>query len=683
MKCALSCLLSFLFLAAASAVMAAAAELSGGDPLLEVGCLDVTKAPYQADPSGASDSTEAIQRAVNDARDRGLVCFFPEGTYAISDTISCQQEVSKLATPRHVDGGTQHYWPVQRPIVLLGSTRGKRPVLKLSKDAKGFDDPSKPKAAVWIWAQTWFDLPGKEEPQWGKEQANISFNHIFKGIDIDVRGHAGAIGIRHSGSQGSTLQDSMILAEGAYAGMASCCGQGGGTHNIDVIGGEYAAVLEPDSRFPLLNACTFKGQTNASIRYTKGGSQVPTLLVGCLLQPASDCAMDLTTERAYAGVSMVDCVVVLKPGSVVCKTKKEENLFLEDCYLRGANAVRSEGPKTPSPGEWTRVSQYSSHASGGVNLINGTESAGEIIQWEAAPAAPDYETVRRRHYPASPSFEDEDAVNVKAFGAKGDGVTDDSAAFREAIAAHAKIFVPKGDYRLSGVLQLGPKTQLFALNRSFTSIGGVETSAKRGRTAAKEEPFSLATPHDPHAGPGLWFLSVRGRIDWRCGRGTYMLSAGNLALSGHGGGRLYGVMAMGRPFLLTAIVEPAAFYALNVERVVSNPQSEIRDSSRIRLYYFKVEAGTIQRPNAGDANTPCRIVNSRDVRVYCMYGNVVGLEDIPMLELIDSEVAVCQLKAFRPGNFPHIRETWNQATTEIPSSRLCARFVRESPDKQQ
>ena len=198
------------------------ANVDSHDRLLQLGCLDVTKAPYAADPTGKSDSTKAIQRAVNDARDRGLVCFFPEGTYLISDTISCEQQVSKLDRPRHVDGGTQHYWPVHRPIVLMGSTKGKRPVLKLAANAQGFDDPARPKNAVWIWAQTWFDAPGKEEPVWGKEQANISFNHFFRGIDIDIRGHAGAIGIRHSGSQGSTMQDVTVYADGAYAGL-NCC----------------------------------------------------------------------------------------------------------------------------------------------------------------------------------------------------------------------------------------------------------------------------------------------------------------------------------------------------------------------------------------------------------------------------------------------------------------------------
>ena len=43
-----------------------------------------------------------------------------------------------------------------------------------------------------------------------------------------------------------------------------------------------------------------------------------------------------------------------------------------------------------------------------------------------------------------------------------------------------------------------------------------------------------------------------------------------------------------------------------------------------------------QRRNAGDTNTTCHIVDSRDIRVYCMYGNVRKLVDRPMLEVVNS-----------------------------------------------
>jgi len=65
--------------------------------LAEMGVLDVTVAPFGADRSGLKDATRAIQDAVNFARDRQMVLFFPAGTYRISDTIECRQ---KLGPPR-------------------------------------------------------------------------------------------------------------------------------------------------------------------------------------------------------------------------------------------------------------------------------------------------------------------------------------------------------------------------------------------------------------------------------------------------------------------------------------------------------------------------------------------------------------------------------------------------------
>ncbi len=108
------------------------------DQFLAMGLLDLTKRPYLADPGGNRDSTEAIHRAVNDARDNGLVCFLPLGTYLISDTISCEQENYRLDTPRFVDGRMAYYWHKNHKIVILGSTSdGKRPVLKLSNRREG------------------------------------------------------------------------------------------------------------------------------------------------------------------------------------------------------------------------------------------------------------------------------------------------------------------------------------------------------------------------------------------------------------------------------------------------------------------------------------------------------------------------------------------------------------------
>jgi hypothetical protein len=135
-------------------------------------------------------------------------------------------------------------------------------------------------------------------------------------------------------------------------------------------------------------------------------------------------------------------------------------------------------------------------------------------------------------------------------------------------------------------------------------------------------------------------------------------------------------MNMGRQLVLEGLHNPVSLYSFNVERVTTNPQSIIRDCKHLRIYYFKVEAGTLNR--GGDHHTPAAILDSEDVCIYCMYGNVRNLGDRPMLEIANSRsIAVSQLKAFSPGSFPHIVETFGGETYEIPSSKTCALFLRD------
>ncbi len=671
---------TWLFPLLALAALSTTAWAQQADPLRALGCLDVTQPPYNADPTARTDSTKALQEAINDARDAALACFFPEGTYLISDTLSGEQEVAKLDRPRATDGKTQHYWDKPHRIVMIGSTKGNRPVLKLATNAPAFDDPDNPKLAVWIWAQTRDDARGKQEPAWGVEQPNISFSHIFKGIDIDLNGHPGAIGIRHSGSQGSTLQDCTILAQGAYAGLSNCCGQGGGTHNISVKGGRYGILIDPTSRFPLLNACDFQGQTEAAIQFVRP-NQVPTLLVGCRIEPRGTAAISFRGSSAGAGISLADCLVSLPPGGIVCQSNQNENVFMENTHIQGAKSITRDGPLLDSPTNWTRVDLYSTGTPKALNLINGQPGQDLVKRWQTTPDAPSFESIHERHYRPSPSFEDPSAVAVASFGAKGDGTTDDTPAFQQAISASDTVFVPKGTYRLEGSLALRPSTQLFGLSASNTSIGGTTPGGSRNSPAPPGalNRFTLTTPNDPAAHPTLAFLSIRGQVDWRSGQGTCMLAPSALSITGAGGGRFYGVTGMGRPFVLRGIRQPTAFYALNVERVTSNPQSLIDDCSHLRLYFFKVEAGTLNRDNAPDGNTPCRIANSEDVRIYCMYGVVRKLGDRPMLDIADSKnIQVSQLATLQRGSSPHLIETIGARRSEIPGTHTGALMLRDA-----
>jgi hypothetical protein len=647
--------------------------LSGSEPddLLSMGLLDVTKAPFNADPSGTMDSTKAIQDAVNEARNTSMVCFFPIGTYLISDTISCEQRVEKLETPKYTDFSRQSWWDIGSDRhYLLGSTKdGKRPVLKLSPNAKGFDDPDHPKLALHVWAQTRNDIPGTHEPQWGGEQPGISFGHIVRGIDIDISGHPGAIGLRHAGSQGCLLMDCAVTAHGAYAGFNDCPGQGGGTYNIETYGGRYGMLATQNYRYPMLAGCTFKGQTIAPIIYVE--ANLPLMLVGCYLESNGSSVVDVTRMNEFPGVCLVDCIVQMNKPGVIVSQSKGQNVFMENVIIKGATHLQTATAAISKPKKWTEVIRYSSCSATSENLINGVKSKEGFSEMKTGVAEPSKAEFKAKHWRELPSFEDKDAVNIKDFGASGNGRDDDSEAFKKAMKSSKKIFFPKGNYKISEEIQMGPGMQLFGIRNASISATSISTF--------------------DHVNDDTFFshISVNGTIVWGSGKGIMAFANSRMNFTPNGGGRFYAMRGIGggrgedAGKLFEGTRQPITLYTLNIERRTINPQSYIRDVKGFRLFFLKAEASpdgyaVDGGPNTG--NTPLAIFDSEDVRVYCATGNVTTIEQRPFIDVVNSRnVLLAQIRSSsnRAGNFPNVRETFEGKTMEIPSTRIAALFIRD------
>lgn len=649
------------------------------DQLLQIGFLDVTKKPYFADPSGQSDSTAAIQKAVNDARDFRYACFFPSGTYLISDTISCEQALYKLDAPKKADGKVQNYWGSRNlPCILIGSRKGSRPVLRLNPESKKFQDKNNPRPLVWVWAQTRDNVPGTDEPAWGTEQPNISFNQIFQGIDIDVSGHPGAVGIRHAGSQGSTLEDVRIHAEGAFSGIWNCPGQGGGTYNVEIIGGDYGVWLDQAARFPMLAGLLCRGQKKAFVYHA--GLVTPLMMAGFFFEGDPECAVSLVDNKAGAGTTLVDGIIKFSgKGRPVFETTQDENLVLKNVYVSNAVEV-VRGERIPAKDSGSLIQCFarrngSSRFWYGGQLTNKTRF--EIV---GADSAPVWEHIRKKHVwdaETFPFFEDEDAVNIKDLGARGDGVSDDTAVFKKAIGEHAKIFVPRGTYIVSDTLTLEKNTALFGVARIVSNI-----QAKDGW--GRENTPIITTVDDRDATTCLAGLSVNhtdramhlSLIHWQAGRDSVVrniysdlvetdqkLKGGRMVfdwfISGSGGGRWYAVNCReggytrksGHPgyrrLMVQGTTEPLAFYAMNTERITSDYQAEIQKSGGVSFYYYKAEASQIGTNNT---QTPVvKICGSDNVSIYCMSGVLKMCDRGSLVTVEDSaSVTVTCVRSFRP-----------------------------------
>jgi hypothetical protein len=638
---------------------------SSDDLLEQLGFIDVTMAPYNADPTGLKDSTFALQHALNESRNKQLVCFFPSGTYLISNTLSCEQRVEKLDAARYTDDMRQSWWDIRTDrFYILGSTKGgKRPVIKVAPGTKGFGDPNKPRLAMKIWAQTRNDVPGTHDPDWDSEQPNISFGHIMRGIDFDIRGNAGAIGLRHAGSQGTLLMDCAVKADGALGGFYNCPGQGGGTYNIETHGGSYGLIADANYRFPMLASCTFKGQTIAPILYS--AAMLPMMLVGCYLESNGKSVIDLSNMYDFPGISLVDCVVQMnKPGPLMLQNRNQ-NLFMENVYIKGATHLQNNTVKISKPKIWTEVKRYSSCSPLSENLINGVKSTDMLFEWKHFKGSPPFQELHNKHWRTLPSFEDSDAVNIKDFGAVGNGEADDTQAFKNAIKASKKIFFPHGRYNITEALTLEPGMQLFGMNSSSISVPVIKTYD------SKEDDTFFS------------FISINGTIEWGSGKGIMGFSRGRMQFTENGGGRFYAMRGIGGQGegLFEGTQMPLYLYTLNIERRTTNPQAFVRNVKSLRIYYLKCEASPVgyhvdKGPDTG--NTPLAILESNDVKVYCASGNVLTSQQRPFIDVVNSRnVMVSQIKSFKTDNFPQIRETFGAQIMEISSKKTAALFIRD------
>ncbi len=349
------------------------------------GLLDVTQRPYGADPTGKRDSTAAIQQAVNDARDRRMITWFPPGVYLVSDSIIASQETKSGVRP-----------PLHRrddfPCILWGGTHGGRAVIRLKDHAPGFGDAGKPKPVIYF-----ISIKPDGEP----DNPNISFNQMIVSLDVDLgKGNAGAIGVDHQGAQGSVTEDVHVKAEGAFAGFRGTLGSGGGVSHISVEGGRYGLYLAGLGKLkqyagsqpsPVISYVDLTGQTELSILSDVRG---PLTLVGASIT-GPGIRVASTRAEFNGALNLIDSVIRLRGRDTAIAANRP--VYLENVYIEGAERlVEIEGGATLEGGPgWLRVAEYAAGPSPLYPVW--IEGRKQVAPWEVVrPGAPpaDY---RLRH----------------------------------------------------------------------------------------------------------------------------------------------------------------------------------------------------------------------------------------------------------------------------------------------
>ncbi len=149
------------------------------------GVLDVTQAPYNADPTGANDSTAAIQMALDQFPNGNRIIYLPNGEYQVTDTLR---------------------WPAGRPgatdfkrTILQGQSRS-GVVIRVPDGHPNFSDAANPRAVIFT----------------GTRPAQ-RFRNAIRNLTINTgSNNPGAIGARFiANNQGAMMRVSIVSEDRA------------------------------------------------------------------------------------------------------------------------------------------------------------------------------------------------------------------------------------------------------------------------------------------------------------------------------------------------------------------------------------------------------------------------------------------------------------------------------------
>lgn len=380
---------------------------------------------FKAD--GKSDVSDAFQEAINRLkREKNFgILFLPEGSYRISKTIQ-----------------------IPSSIRLIGYGK-KRPVLYLGANTPGFQTEKK--------YMVWFT--GGLAPE-GREPSDANAGTFYSAVsNVDFRidkGNPHAVAIRAHFAQHGFINHCDIHIGAGKAGIEDV---GNELEDVRFFGGDYGIISGRTSPgWPMMMVDTyFEGQRKAAV-YSK---ETGFAIVGMHVKnaPVAFEMAENLVDRLHVENSLWENVTEAGVKvSVVGNTFSQLNLVNVDCknvpvlvnYLQNGKKVAGK----------ERIYKVREFTYGLMVEDLATESAFQEI-CEMEPLTKVAATLGK-DLPALPTMES--WVNVRDFGAKGDGETDDTEVFERAIAQHKHIYVPQGWYRLTRTLKLAPGTKLIGLH---------------------------------------------------------------------------------------------------------------------------------------------------------------------------------------------------------------------------
>ena len=402
-----------------------------------------TAEAFGACPDSNGDNTAAMQSAVDFLADQygGGTIFVPEGEYRFTETVQL--------------------W---RGIRLIGFGE-KRPLFFVADHTPAFSGPD---SKYMFHFRDRKPRPGEEL----RDAQNVSFYGGIRNINFDLgKGNHGAVAARFRIAQLCSLEDIDFFCHDAKAG-------------VEMIGNEIERCRFFGGQYGILT-----GETVPYWQFYLGDSIFDGQARACI-------------SSYRAGLTMVRVLMKNSPYGVYVPNKERDNhyieeferLYMEDCRMEnlGAgvsmNMVRypqnwfhgrgiacnhvpmffeSFGYQYNShigvPSVCPEASCYSVEIDSGLKItVDNCDTSRkfdfrcDVTPLDTFPALPEPDYV--------PMPAQADWVNLRSFGAKGDGVSDDTEALERAVASATAIYLPSGFYRITRPIRLKKETALIGLH---------------------------------------------------------------------------------------------------------------------------------------------------------------------------------------------------------------------------
>lgn len=361
--------------------------------------INVKNAPYNAKGNGVTDDTAAIQRALNDNVNQKKPVYFPNGTYLIGDTLTWRGSGKRLMLQGQSQVGT---------------------IIKLKNKARGFNKPANSKFVI-----STFD---------GSTTGQAFYNYIFN-LTVDIgSGNPGAVGINFINNNVGGIRDVTIRSSdpkkvGARGLLLTKPYPGPGLiQNLTVDGFDQGVRVGAQDYSMVFENITLKNQKQAgfvnqdNISSIRGLTSINTVPA---IQNIGPWGMVTLLDGNLTGGSSANVAIQNAAGEV----------YLRNITTSGYQAALNDGnahTRGPSLIEYVSEAIYSLFPSPQGHLKLPIEDTPDVL-WDALT----------------------DWASVKTYGAKGDGIADDTAAIQAAMdSGKPTIYFPFGTYKISNTIHV-------------------------------------------------------------------------------------------------------------------------------------------------------------------------------------------------------------------------------------